>query len=190
MQVTDYNKYENYIKVGNATNSLKDFPTPSSIGVTLHDVDKDPFTDLQGYTHRNRVRHDVYDIELGYSVLSDTDLAFILNAISNDWVYIELIDKKQRTHTVDGNGYWKLQGKTDNNTYWYNTANGTIYNSSYATTGVSQNINDYNQITTGARTTHKVYASDKQFNTFRVVKDSNNNWRAIEQAFTVTLVEE
>ena len=190
MQVTDYNKYENYIKVGNATNSLKDFPTPSSISVTLHDVDKDPFTDLQGYTHRNRVRHDVYDIELGYSVLSDTDLAFILNAISNEWIYIELIDKKQRTHTVDGNGYWKLQGKTDGNTYWYNTANGIIYNASYATTGVSQDINNYNQITTGTRTTHKVYASDKKFDTFRVVKDNQNNWRTIEQAFTVTFVEE
>ena len=137
MEVIDYNKYENYIRVGNATNSLQDFPTPSSIGITLHDVDKDAFTDLQGYTHRNRVRHDVYDIELGYSVLSDNDLAYILNAISNEWVYIELIDKKTKT-----------------------------------------------------RTTHKVYASDKQFNTFRVVKDSNNNWRTIEQAFTVTLVEE
>ena len=137
MEVVDYNKYENYIRMGNSANSLQDFPTPSSIGVTLHDVDKDAFTDLQGYTHRNRVRHDVYDIELGYNILSDNDLAFILNAISNEWVYIELIDKK-----------------------------------------------------TLARTTHKVYASDKQFNTFRVVKDSNNNWRTIEQAFTVTLVEE
>ena len=137
MEVVDYNKYENYIRMGNSANSLQDFPTPSSIGVTLHDVDKDAFTDLQGYTHRNRVRHDVYDIELGYNILSDNDLAFILNAISNEWVYIELIDKKTLT-----------------------------------------------------RTTHKVYASDKQFNTFRVVKDNNNNWRTIEQAFTVTLVEE
>ena len=137
MEVVDYNKYENYIRMGNSANSLQDFPTPSSIGVTLHDVDKDAFTDLQGYTHRNRVRHDVYDIELGYNILSDNDLAFILNAISNEWVYIELIDKKTLTRSV-----------------------------------------------------HKVYASDKQFNTFRVVKDNNNNWRTIEQAFTVTLVEE
>lgn len=137
MEVIDYNKYENYIKIGNSPSSLQNFPTPSSIGVTLHDVDKDAFTDLQGYTHRNRVRHDVYDIELGYNILSDNDLAFILNAISNEWVYIELTDKKTKT-----------------------------------------------------RTTHKVYASDKKFNTFRVVKDSNNNWRTLEEAFTVTLVEE
>lgn len=190
MEVTDYAKYENYIRMGNNSSSLQNFPTPSSINVTLHDVDKDPFTDLQGYTHRNRVRHDVYDIEVSYSVLSDTDLAAILNMISNEWVYIELIDKKTRTHTVDGNGYWKLTGKTDGLTYWYNTSSGVIYNSSYSSTNVSQDINNYNQVTTGTRTVHKVYASDKKFDTFRVVKDSNNNWRTIEQAFTVTFVEE
>ena len=137
MEVTDYAKYENYIRIGNTPSSLQNFPTPSSIRVTLHDVDKDAFTDLQGYTHRNRVRHDVYDVEIGYSILSDNDLAFILNAISNEWVYLELIDKKTKQPSV-----------------------------------------------------HKVYASDKQFDTFRVVKDDNNNWRTIEEAFTVTFVEE
>ena len=137
MEVTDYAKYENYIRIGNTTSSLQNFPTPSSIRVTLHDVDKDAFTDLQGYTHRNRVRHDVYDIEIGYSILSDNDLAYILNAISNEWIYIELIDKKTKQPSV-----------------------------------------------------HKVYASDKQFDTFRVVKDDNNNWRTIEEAFTVSFVEE
>lgn len=137
MEVVDYAKYENYIRVGNSSNSLQDFPTPSSISVTLHDVDKDPFTDLQGYTHRNRVRHDVYDIEISYSVLSDNDLADILNKISNEWIYLELIDKKTKQRSV-----------------------------------------------------HKVYASDKKFDTFRVVKDDQNNWRTIEQAFTVTFVEE
>lgn len=137
MDVVDYNKYENYIRVGSSPQSLQNFPTPSSIGVTLHDVDKDAFTDLQGYTHRNRVRHDVYDIQIGYNILSDNDLAFILNAISPQWVYVELIDKKTKQASV-----------------------------------------------------HKMYASDKAFNTFRVVKDSNNNWRTIEQAFSVSLVEE
>lgn len=137
MQVIDYNKYENYIRVGNSPSSLQDFPTPSSIGITLHDVDKDAFTDLQGYTHRNRVRHDVYDIQLGYNILSDEDEAFILNALSNEWVYIELKDKK-----------------------------------------------------TLQRSVHKVYASDKSSNVMRVFKDDNNNWHAINQAFSVSLVEE
>lgn len=137
MDVEDYAKYENYLRMGNTSSTLQNFPTPSSITVTLHDVDKDAFTDLQGYTHRNRVRHDVYDIEISYAVLSDNDLAAILNMISNEWVYLELIDKKTLTRTV-----------------------------------------------------HKVYASDKQFNTFRVVRDTNNDWRTIEEAFTVTFVEE
>jgi hypothetical protein len=137
MEAIDYNKYENYIRVGNSPSSLRDFPTPSTLGVTLHDVDKDAFTDLQGYTHRNRVRHDVYDIQLGYNVLSDADLAFILNAISNEWIYIELKDLKTQQRSV-----------------------------------------------------HKVYASDKQKDTMRIFKDNNNNWHAINQAFSVTLVEE
>jgi hypothetical protein len=137
MQVVDFNKYENYIRVGNSANSLQNFPTPSSIRITLHDVDKDAFTDLEGYTHRNRVRHDVYDIEIGYSILSDNDLAYILNAINNEWIYMELIDKKTLQPSV-----------------------------------------------------HKVYASDKAFNTFRVVIDQNQNWRTLEEAFTVTFVEE
>ena len=137
MEAVNYNKYENYIRVGNSPSSLADFPTPSTLGITLHDVDKDAFTDLQGYTHRNRVRHDVYDIQLGYNVLSDEDLAFILNAISNEWVYIELKDLKTQQRTV-----------------------------------------------------HKVYASDKKKDTLLVFKDNNNNWHAINQAFSVTLVEE
>ena len=200
MKIIDYAKYENYIRIGHTgtdtgnhtytCSDLKDFPTPSSIGVTLHDVDKDPFTDLQGYTHRNRVRNDVYDIQIGYSALSDNDLANILSAISYQWIYIELTDKKQRTHTTDGNGYWKLEGKYDGNTYWYKTSNGTIYNASYSTTGVNQDINNYNQVMSPVRTVHKVYASDKQFNTFRVTKDTNNNWRTLEEAFSVTFVEE
>ena len=92
---------------------------------------------MQGYTHRNRVRHDVLSLELGYSVLSDEDLQTILNAISNVWIYVEIKDKK-----------------------------------------------------TLQRSVHKMYASDKKFNAFRVWKDDNNNWQEEEQDFTVTLVEE
>ncbi len=96
----NYNKYENYIRVGNTPETLADFPTPSSIGYLLADVDKDPFTDLQGYTHRNRVRHDVLSLELGYSILSDEDLSFILNAIDGQWVYVEVKDKKTLQRSV------------------------------------------------------------------------------------------
>ena len=79
----NFNKYENYIRVGHKADGsdLENFPTPSALGTTLHDLDKDPFTDLEGYTHRNRVRNDVLDIEISYEVLSDDDIAYILNRI-------------------------------------------------------------------------------------------------------------
>ena len=147
MEVIDFNKYENYIRVGHvgvdlgnhnySCSDLQDFPTPSTLGRVLHDVDKDPFTDLQGYTHRNRVRHDVEDITVGYNILSDNDIAYILNRISPEWIYVELIDKKTQQKKV-----------------------------------------------------HKMYASDKEWNTFRVFKDTNNNWCSIESEFSFSLVEE
>jgi len=137
MEVIDYNKYENYIRVGKTKTSLKDFPTPSTLTITLHDVDKDAYTDLKGYTHRNRVRHDVYDIQLGYSVLSDADLAFILNAISPQWFYVELTDKKTLKKSV-----------------------------------------------------HKMYASDKEFDTYRVIKGDDNQYHTIHQSFSVSFIEE
>lgn len=143
----NYNKYENYIRVGHngvensdgsySCTDLENFPTPASLGTTLHDVDKDAFTDLRGYTHRNRVRHDVYDIEINYSVLSDDDIAYILNRISPEWIYMELIDKKTKQKKV-----------------------------------------------------HKVYASDKAFDTFKVWKDENDNWHELKSEFSVSFVEE
>lgn len=146
-EVVDYNKYETYIRVGHngsqnsdgsySCSDLENFPTPTTLGTLLADVDKDPFTDLQGYTHRNRVRHDVVSINLGYDLLSDNDLAYILNRISPEWIYVELIDKKTQTKKV-----------------------------------------------------HKMYASDKQFDTFTAWIDNDNNWHELKNAFTVTLVEE
>lgn len=191
MEIIDYNKYENYIRVGNSSSSLKQFPTPSTLTITLHDLDKDAYTDLKGKTHRNRVRHDVYDIQLGYSVLSDADLAYILNAISNAWVYIEIPDAKQVTHTTNQSGYWKLIGKTDGATYWYNSSSGTIYNNSSSSSGVDQNLSNYNQVVTPVRTVHKVYASDKEFDTYRVIRNTTaNKWETVHQAFSVTFIEE
>lgn len=131
-------KYENYIKVGSTPNNLAAFPTPTGLNRTLHDVDKDAYTDLLGYTHRNRVRHDVEDITLTYEVLSDTDEAFILNAISPEWIYVELTDKKTKTKSV-----------------------------------------------------HKMYASDKSWDTMFVVYNSDTGkWEEMTSAFSFSLVEE
>lgn len=143
----DYNKYETYIRVGhkgtevsrgNYTSSdLANFPTPSAIGRALHDVDKDPFTDLQGYTHRNRVRNNVEDITLTYNILSDDDIAYILERINPQWIYVELIDKKTKQKKV-----------------------------------------------------HKMYASDKTWDTYRTYKNSDGNWVEESIAFSFSLVEE
>lgn len=96
----NYKKLESIIRIGRSPSTLADFPTPSSLGYTLADVDLDAFTDLRGYTHRNRVRHDVLSLELGYNLLSDEDTAFILNAISDAWVYVEIQDKKTLQRSV------------------------------------------------------------------------------------------
>jgi hypothetical protein len=157
----NFNKYENYIRVGHngtevstgvyACSDLEPFPTPSTLTRTLHDVDKDAYTDLRGYTHRNRVRHDVEDITLSYNVLGDEDEKYILNRISPAWIYVELTDKKTGDKSVhkmyasdkswnanmvceeyntDSNGYIQYTDD-DNNTYWYDSQSNTLYNSSY-----------------------------------------------------------
>lgn len=132
-----YAKYETYIRVGTTKDTLKPFPTPSEFKRTLSDVDKDPFTDLKGYTHRNRVRHDVENFTLSYNILSDEDEQYILKAISPVWFYVEVTDKK-----------------------------------------------------TGSKSVHKMYASDKTWDTFKVWKDSNGVWHEEIVAFTVSFVEQ
>ena len=119
--VRNYNKYENFIRIGHngvegenhtyTCTDLEDFPTPSSMHRNLHDVDKDAFTDLEGYTHRNR--------------------------ISPEWIYVELTDKKTKQKTI-----------------------------------------------------HKMYASDKEFDTKRIWKDEEGNWHEEDEALTLSLVEE
>ena len=135
--MASYLPKETYIRVGTSSSNLKSFPTPSEFKRTLSDVDKDPFTDLKGFTHRNRVRHDVENFQLTYYVLSDSDLQYILNAISPVWFYCEVTDKK-----------------------------------------------------TGEKSIHKMYASDKQWDVFKVWKDSNGDWQETSSAFTVTFVEQ
>lgn len=143
----NYNKYENYIRVGHTATQnadgtwnctdLANFPTPSGFGRTLHDVDKDAFTDLEGYTQRNRIRHDVEDINLVYSVTSDDDEAYILNRISPEYIYVELIDKKTKQPTV-----------------------------------------------------HRMYASDKEWDTFKLYLDNEGEWHCEDVDFTFSLVEQ
>lgn len=138
-------KYDDYIRIGHtATGSygnyvctdLEDFPVATSMTRRLHDVDKDAFTDLVGFTHRNRVRSDVEDFDLGFAILNDEDEAYILNRINPEWIYVELTDKKTRKKTI-----------------------------------------------------HKMYASDKQWNTYHLWK-VNGQWQEANLEFSFALVEE
>lgn len=122
----DFNKYESYIRIGHKEDGsdLADFPTPSSVNRGLRDVDLDAYTDLRGYTQRNRIRHDVEQITLGYAVLSPDDESYILNRISPVWVYVELTDKKTKKKKIhkmyasdkEWNVRWAIK---DENNNWY-----------------------------------------------------------------------
>lgn len=122
----DFNKYEDYIRIGHQADGsdLADFPTPSAIGRSLKDVDLDAYTDLKGYTQRNRIRHDVEQITLGYNVLSPDDEAYILNRISPVWIYVELTDKKTKKKALhkmyasdkDWNVKWAMRNSDGS---WY-----------------------------------------------------------------------
>jgi len=126
-------KYENYIRISHtATGSYGNYvvqqndwhslPTPTMMKRRLQDVDKDAYTDLRGFTHRNRVRHDVEDFDIGWSILNDDDEAIILNLISPQWIYVELIDKKTKTKSIH-----KMYASTKEwNTYdiWYDSTTG------------------------------------------------------------------
>lgn len=201
--IKNYAKYEDYIRIGHtATESvgenneriytctdLEDFPTPSSMSPTYHDVDLDPFTDLEGYTSRNRVRSDVNDYELGWNYLSDDDLAYILTRIKPQWIYVELIDKHKRDDVTDTNGYIKYINNNQNDTYWYDKNNNVLYDNNYNVISNFDLIN-YTKITKPIKKVHKMYASDKSFDTTFAWIDEDNNWHEEHQALSFSLVEE
>lgn len=201
--IKNYAKYEDYIRIGHtATESvgenneriynctdLEDFPTPSSMSPTYHDVDLDPFTDLEGYTSRNRVRSDVNDYELGWNYLSDDDLAYILTRIKPQWIYVELIDKHKRDDVTDTNGYIKYINNNQNDTCWYDKNNNVLYDNNYNVISNFDLIN-YTKITKPIKKVHKMYASDKSFDTTFAWIDEDNNWHEEHQALSFSLVEE
>ena len=95
------NTIQNYIRIGHTATGeygsyvcedLQDFPTPSSLGYSLNDVDKDPFTDLEGFTHRNRVRIDVLSLDLTYKYLTAETKEYLLQRIKPAWFYVEIIN--------------------------------------------------------------------------------------------------
>ena len=127
---------QNYIRVshkatgsyGNyqvAESDWLNFPTPSEMPYTLNDVDKDPFTDLRGFTHRNRVRIDVITVDLNYNYLNDDTQAYIIKNIKPQWFYIEIIHPETKEKVIK-KVYASSKktnvriAKQDTNGNWYN----------------------------------------------------------------------
>ena len=102
-----------------------DFPTPSEMPYTLNDVDKDPFTDLQGFTHRNRVRVDVLTFDCNYKYLDEDTQAYVLQVIEPEWFYCEIINPKTKAREIH-KFYASSKGtnvrivREDTNHNWYN----------------------------------------------------------------------
>lgn len=142
-------KWDNHIRIAHtATGSYgnyvvqesdwNDFAVPTTMHRRLHDVDVDDFTDLLGFTHRNRVRQDVEDFDLGFAILNDDDEERILDLISPEWIYVELTNKRTKQKSI-----------------------------------------------------HKMYASDKEWDTYNVWKDATTgNWCEANLDFSFSLVEE
>lgn len=127
-------KYTNYIRISHyATGSYGNYvvnendwqviPTPTSMTRRLHDVDVDAFTDLLGFTHRNRVRHDVEDFDLGFTILNDHDEQVLLNLISPEWFYVELTNKRTGGKTIHkmyaSDKQWDVYQIWEENGVWY-----------------------------------------------------------------------
>lgn len=198
-QIVNYNELYDYIKIGHTATStgsytyncsdLQNIPSSAKLGRTLHDLDKDGYTDLKGRTHRNRVRHDVEDIEVVFPILSVEDRAYILNLISPAWVYVEIPDAKTLVETKDANNYIKYLRKTDEATFWYDSTNNRLYNASYQQVSPFT-LSDYKKYLKNDRKTVKMYASDKQWDTFIIYKDSQNNWQTEDVDLTFSLIQE
>lgn len=133
--VVNNTKYESYMRISHyATGTFGNYqvnendwhncPVPTSMQRRLHDVDVDAYTDLEGFTHRNRKRQDVDDFDLGYAILNDSDEQTLLNLISPEWFYVELIEKKTRQRVIKkmyaSDKIWDVYSiEQDENGNWY-----------------------------------------------------------------------
>lgn len=89
--MNDYTKL--YIRPWGSSESFQEFPykingvnTLPEHDVGANDVDLDSYTNLAGYTIRNRVRHDVATLEFKVSVMTGEELHNLLNMTSNVWL--------------------------------------------------------------------------------------------------------
>lgn len=89
--MNDYTKL--YIRPWGSSGAFQEFPyqingvnTLPEHEVGANDVDLDSYTNLEGYTIRNRVRHDVATLEFKVPVMTGEELHNLLNMTSDVWL--------------------------------------------------------------------------------------------------------
>lgn len=67
-----------------------------SVGLTegLRDVDLDAYTNLEGYTVRNRKREDVRTFDFNFETMTGRELHTILNLVKQVWFNVTFFDEK------------------------------------------------------------------------------------------------
>ena len=89
--MNDYTKL--YIRPWGSSEAFQEFPykingvnTLPEHEVGANDVDLDSYTNLAGYTIRNRVRHDVATLEFKVPVMTGEELHNLFNMTSDVWL--------------------------------------------------------------------------------------------------------
>lgn len=128
------NSYDKlYIRPWGSNAAFQEFPykisgvnTLPEHDVAANDVDLDSYTNLAGYTIRNRVRHDVATLEFDIPVMTGAELKDLLNMTTDVWLECRFfyepswsfVNKKMyRNATVSYHKYLVDDSDPDKNVY-------------------------------------------------------------------------
>lgn len=87
------------IEIGTTPENLQPIKTPGSFSVTLADLDASEERNLMGYVVRDRIGVK-RKLSLGYRVLTQQEIAPILQALENVFFYVRFPDPKEGTVTM------------------------------------------------------------------------------------------
>lgn len=98
---------------------------PTNISASQEDVDLDAYTNLSGYTIRNRVRHDVKTLEFNLPVMTGKELHNLLKLRDPVWFQCSFFDeseykmvtKKMYCSSPKYTKYYLDKNNPDNNIY-------------------------------------------------------------------------
>lgn len=69
------------------------FPFTPTMSAAQEDVDRDSYTNLEGYTIRNRVRHDVKTLDFNIPYMTGPELHSLLNLRNDVWFNCSFFDE-------------------------------------------------------------------------------------------------